>query len=265
MGNSGKSDRSSKRNEPTADQIVAEAQRRVEGRLGELDRDGTHSQPSSFARRVTDGVDRLVFWLTNHWLSVLNSLAFLYVGFPVLAPVLMKIGFERAGRIIHTIYGPLCHQLPYRSWYLFGAQLSYTQAELSQLVGDVGLIPHGYVGDPWMGYKVALCQRDIAIYGAIFLTGLFYALTRRRMRPMPFWAYITFGVLPMALDGGLQFLSYLIPVLLPSLTVPPLESNPIRRTITGVLFGLSTVWLAYPYVAEAFAETRETLERRIDR
>ena len=42
MGNSGKSDRSSKHSEPTADQIVAEAQRRVEGRWSELDRDDTH-------------------------------------------------------------------------------------------------------------------------------------------------------------------------------------------------------------------------------
>lgn len=217
---------------------------------------------SPTARRVVIGADRFIFWLARHWLAIFNLVALLYVGLPLLAPILMYVGVEGPAHVIHTMYHPLCHQLPYRSWYLFGSKLAYSQAELAQLVGPQALIQHGYLGDPYLGYKVALCQRDTAIYGTIFLAGLGFGLVRKRLKPMPLWAYLLIGVLPMALDGGLQLLSYAAPLLVPSLNFPTLESTPLRRLITGSLFGLSTVWLAYPYVEASFREIVEDLEKR---
>ena len=66
-------------------------------------------------RRVVILADRFVFWLTKHWLAVLNALVLLYVGFPFLAPVLMHLGAAGPARVIYTMYRPLCHQLPQRS------------------------------------------------------------------------------------------------------------------------------------------------------
>jgi uncharacterized membrane protein len=217
-------------------------------------------------RRIVVTADRFVFWLSKHWLAVLNVLAFLYVGLPILAPVLMHLGAERPAMAIHLIYRPLCNQLPQRSWFLFGPQSTYTPAEFLELAGvDVVSNPvwaGTYVGNEVIGYKIGLCQRCVAIHGAIFLFGLLYALGRRRVRPLPLWAYVVFGLLPMAVDGGYQLMSTALPILLPDLPIRPYESTSLMRVITGTLFGLATVWLAYPYVQETMDEFRETLQQR---
>ncbi|MEA3340645.1 MAG: DUF2085 domain-containing protein [Chloroflexota bacterium] len=222
-------------------------------------------------RRIVILADRFVFWLSKHWLAVFNTLALLYVGLPILAPVLIYLGAVKPAAAIHLIYKPLCHQMPHRSWFLFGPQFAYT---LKDLVVHTGIEPLstssetaflirtaiGY-GDKSMGYKVAFCQRDVAIYGAIFLAGLLYTLGRQRVRPLPWWGYLL-GLLPMGMDGGYQLLSSLIPYLFPDFPISPYESTPLTRTITGGIFGLVTIWLAYPYVQETMDEFRETLHRR---
>ncbi|HEC33930.1 MAG TPA: DUF2085 domain-containing protein [Chloroflexi bacterium] len=242
--------------EPSAEEILAEAERRRAARST------TARELSPAERRLVITADRIIFWLLRHWLAIFNLGAFLYVGLPFLAPILMHAGAEGSAQVIYALYRPLCHQLPSRSWYLFGDQLTYTAEELMLLVGPEALIPHGYIGDATLGFKVALCQRDTAIYGAILLAGLAYGLTRRRLRPLPLWAYLAFGILPIGIDGGLQFLSAALPLLAPSLAIPPLESTPLRRTVTGGLFGLATVWLAYPNVQEATLDVLATLEQR---
>jgi uncharacterized membrane protein len=108
---------------------------------------------------------------------------------------------------------------------------------------------------------MAFCQRDLAIYGAIFLGGVIYAWLRHMdFRALSIWVYIAVGVVPMGLDGGLQLLSYALWSL--DLIPHPYEATPLSRTITGMLFGLGAVGAAYPYLEEFFQETRETLARR---
>ncbi len=243
---------------PVADVLAEVERRRAKAR-----------QPvSESQRRVVILADRFVFWLSRHWLAVFNALAFLYVGLPVLAPVLMHLGAGGPAMLIHLIYRPLCNQLPQRSWFLFGPQFTYTLPEFMERVGiDVMndlLRAEAFAGNEAMGYKMALCERCTATHGAIFLFGLLYALARRRVRPLPWWAYIGFGLLPMALDGGYQFLSYALPLLMPGFPIVPHESTPLMRTLTGALFGLATVWLAYPLVQEAMDEFHGTLQRRFE-
>lgn len=226
---------------PTVEEVLAEVERRRAGRA-------VASPPGA--------ADRLLLWLARHWLALVNLAALLYMGLPFAAPILMRAGLPLPAQIIYAMYRPLCHQLPYRSWYLFGEQLAYTYDQLAANVGEEALVPHGYVGDPELGYKVALCQRDTAIYGSILLAGLAYAMSRR-WSPLPFWAYIVFGVVPIGLDGGLQLVTYLLAYVLPDLAVTPLESSPLRRVITGTLFGVATVWLVYPRLQEVAAEIVE--------
>jgi uncharacterized membrane protein len=249
--------------EPTVEEILAEAERRRAARQSsQAAQSEKAAQVSPAERHLVAGTSHLIFWFAKHWLAIFNLLAFLYVGLPFLAPLLTHLDIEGPARIIHAMYRPLCHQYPFRSWYLFGSQLTYTQEELSRLVGPEALVAHGYIGDATLGFKVALCQRDTAIYGTIFLAGLVDALIRRKLRPLPLWAYLLLGVAPIGLDGGIQVLSYALPLLFPSASIQPLESTPLRRVVTGALFGLATVWLAYPYIQESASEVLETMEQR---
>jgi len=242
--------------QPSTADVLAEVKRR----RAEAKRPVSERQ-----RQIVILADRFVFWLSKHWLAIFNALAFLYVGLPFLAPVLMHLGAERPALVIHAIYRPLCHQLPQRSWFLFGPQLTY---RLPELMEQIDAVPspqaNAFIGNEALGYKVALCQRDTAIYGAILLFGLVYALLRRRWKvpPLPWWAYILLGLLPMAIDGSYQFLSYALSFLLPGSPITPHETTPLMRVITGALFGVATVWLAYPYVQETMDEFRETLHQR---
>lgn len=235
----------------------------AEARFRERER---RSQPNETTGNLVVAADRFIFWLSRRWLGVFNTLAFLYVGLPFLAPTLMHLGAERAASFIYTIYRPLCHQLPQRSWFLFGPQIAYRLPELMALAGDevTGAFSNSFVGNEAVGYKVAICQRDVAIYGAILLFGVLYGLLRRRwdVRPLPWWAYILLGLVPMGLDGGYQLLSYLLPLIFPGLSLEPHETTPLMRLVTGTLFGWATVWLAYPYVQESMADVRASLEQR---
>jgi uncharacterized membrane protein len=224
-------------------------------------------RPSENGRSFVVAADRFIFWLSKRWLAVFNTLAFLYVGLPFLAPALMRLGAERAAWLIYTMYRPLCHQLPQRSWFLFGPQLAYRLPELMNLAGDAvtGPFSNSFVGNETMGYKVALCQRCTAIYGAIFLFGLLFGLLRQRwnVRPLPWWAYVLLGLFPIGLDGGYQLLSYLLPIVLPTISLQPFETTPLMRALTGVLFGWATVWLTYPYVQESMDDVRASLRARL--
>ncbi len=207
--------------------------------------------------RIAAAVDRLVGWLARHWLALFNSIVGLFVALPFLAPTLMNLGAtagcetcRQAGGLIYLLYRPTCHQLPERSWFLFGPQEVYSVAELEA----AGSLPPGqnilqrqllrFNGNPAVGFKVALCERDIAIYGAMLMSGLAFAALRGRLRrardslpKLPLWAYALLAA-PMAVDGGTQLVGLR-------------ESDWLIRLVTGGLFGAVTVWLAYPYVQEA--------------
>jgi len=167
--------------------------------------------------------------------------------------------------VIHIIYRPLCNQLPQRSWFLFGPQFAYTLPELMERVGAAALVSQWaptFVGNEAVGYKMALCQRCVATHGAIFLFGLLYVLVRRRVRPLPWWAYVGFGLVPIAVDGGYQAFSYLVSAPPINFPITPYETTPFMRTLTGALFGLATIWLAYPLIQEVMDEYHETLQQR---
>jgi uncharacterized membrane protein/glutaredoxin len=222
-------------------------------------------------RKWTDRINKGVLFFSKHWLAMINLIVFAYVALPFAAPALMKSGNERPARIIYSFYGKLCHQLAYRSWFLYGEQPAYprelagTDWESYETATGLGVDDHlaatDYVGDEEVGYKVALCERDIAIYGAILLSGLLFAVIRKRLKPLPIWAWLMFGIFPIALDGGSQ-LVFGFPLPIFSM-LPMRESTPFLRTLTGMLFGVANVWLSYPYVEESMVETRVALAARL--
>jgi uncharacterized membrane protein len=233
------------------------------------------------ANSISSG-DRFSIWFSKHYMLIFNLFVLIYVGIPFLAPVLLRSGAEKPAAIIYRVYGALCHQLSYRSWFLFGEQPYYPREEAG--MDDIltfheatGLDETGiyearsFLGTEEMGYKVALCQRDVAIYGAILLFGVIFVITGRRIKSLPFWLWILMGIIPIGFDGGTQIMSQFIQAssldfLEPILGMLPLrESTPFLRTMTGFLFGFTTAWFGYPLVEEAMHDARTILATKITR
>ena len=156
--------------------------------------------------------DRLSIWIARHWLLAVNLVFIIYLGLPVMAPVLMKMGAKTPANIIYLAYSPLCHQLGFRSFYFFGEQPYYPRSA----AGITGVIPFGqatglnendllgarrFVGNEKLGYKMALCERDIAIYGGIILFGLLFGLFRRKIPPLNWMLWFLFAIGPIGQIG----------------------------------------------------------------
>jgi len=217
--------------------------------------------------------DKVAFWISRHYLAVLNIIMFLYVGLPVLAPVLMKTGAVSPAKIIYTIYSPLCHQFGFRSFYLFGEQVFYPLSEagihsvldfetasgiqdLHNANGYSRLEARRYIGNETVGYKMALCERDIAIYGAILAFGLTFSITGRRLPQLHWLLWVALALGPVGLDGFSQLFSQFEWTWLRTV-LPYRESTPFLRVFTGAMFGFFTAWFAYPNIEESMLETRQ--------
>ena len=209
--------------------------------------------------------DRLFQWLSRRYMLVFNSFAFLYVGLAFLAPVLMNGGNVGSANLIYAVYGKVCHQLSFRSWFLFGEQAAYPReiANLPDLISyeeATGNDPYDletafrFTGNDQLGFKVAFCQRDIAIYSAILLFGIIFSITGKKIPSLPLAAWFILGILPIGLDGVSQIISQL-----PWDFIPLRESTPLLRSITGGLFGFTTAWFGYPIVEESMADTRKVM------
>lgn len=220
--------------------------------------------------------DKVSFWITRHYLLVLNFLLLLYVGLPFLAPVLKENGAGPAAELIYKVYRPLCHQWSFRSWFLFGEQFYYPHAA-AQIPGVLtfekvsGITDANdpsriqarlFEGNKTVGFKVALCERDIAIWGAILLFGLIFALSGRRIKSLHWLVWLIIGIGPIALDGVSQLISQLNFPFIQTL-LPYRESTPLLRTLTGFLFGFTTAWFGFPTIEEAMADTRRLLAKKI--
>ncbi len=227
---------------------------------------------SAPAASKMNGGDRFSLWMADHWLFVVNLLFIIYLGLPTLAPVLMKVGATAPANVIYMAYSPLCHQLGFRSFFLFGEQAYYPRAT----AGVQGVMPFGqatgldendllaaraFKGNEQLGYKIALCQRDVAIYGAIILFGFLFALTRRRIPPLHWALWLVISIGPIGLDGFSQLISQ-IPIPLIATFLQFRESTPFLRLLTGFLFGFGTAWFGLPYVEESMRETRDLIDRK---
>jgi uncharacterized membrane protein/glutaredoxin len=243
-------------------------------RRGQLDKLGREDHHDRVRRGQTiSGGDRFMYWISRHYLALVNGFLLFYFGLAMFAPVLMKLGATVPANVLYTIYKPLCHQFGFRSFFLFGEQLYYPLKEanvpnvltfdqvtgfkdLENPVGYARLQARQFTGNETVGFKMALCERDIAIYSAMFLFGILYALTKRRIKPLHWLAWVVLGMGPIGLDGFSQLFSQMSWPFLASI-LPYRESTPFLRIFTGALFGLATAWFAYPYMEETMNENRQ--------
>jgi uncharacterized membrane protein len=184
----------------------------------------------SFEQRAAHQIDALLGLIGRRWLGTLNVLVALFVLGAIAAPLLAASGATMLADPIYTVYHAACHQWAFRSFFFFGAQAVYSPDQLVALNVD----PYTFVGSSATGWKMAFCERDLAIYVSLLVFGLLYA-TRWRPRGlhgMPFLLYIV-AAAPLAVDGVTQLFGWR-------------ESTWELRVLTGVLFGLASGWLFYP-------------------
>jgi len=183
---------------------------------------GTSTVPSS---QWTDSVvdeDRIrralvamIGFGCRHWLFAVNTFLVVFSTLPVLAPIFAAMGLESISNAIFVAYSLTCHQMPSRSYFIFGHQMAY-------------------------------CERNTAIYFSMTLTGLVYARVRERgIRRLPWYWYLVL-ITPMAIDGFTQLFGWR-------------ESTWLLRGITGTLFGVATVWLAFPCLEQSFDQIESEL------
>jgi uncharacterized membrane protein len=149
--------------------------------------------------------DHVVALLLRHGLALLLAPLLIFTLLPFAAPLAMHLGLEFWGDLLYRFYGLFCHQLPQRSWFLFGPQLTYTLTEVQQATSASSPWElRAFVGTPAMGWKVAWSDRMISFYTLTPIFGLVYVVLRRirgRSAPLP-WFVLLLTLLPLAIDGG---------------------------------------------------------------
>ncbi|MCP4357401.1 MAG: DUF2085 domain-containing protein [Chloroflexi bacterium] len=254
----------------------------------------TTQQPTNLTMKA----DKFSYFFSKHWLAVFNTVVAIYIFLPMLAPVMMKVGLTGPARVVYTIYSPMCHQMASRSFFLFGEQSAYPRelagTELQPLEAYINDIPEfegvnpqnwanfflaarRFVGNEQLGYKMALCERDIAIYSFVLIFGLLYAALRNRfnIRPLPVYIFIIVGMGPIALDGFSQLFGYYATPLDGSApqgfqqTIGAIfalrESPPFLRFFTGALFGFMLGWLIYPHIGAGMKVSEQEAKLKLDR
>lgn len=220
-------------------------------------------------------------WPGRRWHLALILAAAIYAGLPFLAPLLMQLGWLGPARFLYAIYALQCHQLPQRSFFLFGPKLTYSLAEIQAAWQNSfdPLILRQFVGNPQMGWKVAWSDRMVAMYASVPLAGLLWLLLRRGSArqglPIPAWLRLPWWgfallLLPLALDGGTHLVSDLAGIgqgfrdrnaWLAALTGNALPAgfyagdglysfNSWMRLASGILFGWGLVWFGFAYLEE---------------
>jgi uncharacterized membrane protein len=224
---------------------------------------------------------RMAFTISRHWLLTFSLVYGLFVGLPILAPVWMHIGWEAPARVIYLFYSFLCHQLPDRSFFLFGPQsmadLTVIQAVWQDTTNP--LVLRRFIGSPDLGWKVAWSDRMVAMYGSVLLAGWAWALLKNRIKALSLWG-LALMTMPLILDGGTHFLSDFsgidlgfrysnewLAAITNNIFLPSFYSgnalgsfNSWARLVTGVLFGAGIVWYGFPYLQEASLSLRKQYE-----
>ncbi len=210
--------------------------------------------------------------LRRYWIIPLSILLGVYIYLPFLAPVLMHAGQDGAARVFYFIYSWLCHQLPERSYFLFGTRLTYSLADIQNAWQQTSnpLILRQFLGNPVMGWKVAWSDRMVSMFTSLWVFGLLWWSLRRKLKPLPWWGLVLF-LLPMTIDGTSHFFSDLAGIgqgfryanlwlAQVTLHIFPLSFysgetfgsfNSLMRLLSGILFGMGIVWYTYPYLDHA--------------
>ena len=210
-------------------------------------------------------------FLSKYYPTLISFLILIFVLGSFAAPKLLEAGYSRSAKVLYGFYRIFCHQLAFRSFFLDGQQAIYPR-ELANIKNVVTYesefndpfdnidYARKILGNPNAGYKVALCERDLAIYSSLAMISLLFQLTGRKIKSIKWYLWVVLGLIPIAIDGFSQ---------IPGLSTgwpsffPVRESTPVLRVITGSLFGGMTAWYMLPLMEESMIDTyRQLLTQR---
>jgi uncharacterized membrane protein len=236
--------------------------------------------------RLVLTIDRLALNLARHWLLYVNVIFGVLVLTPFAAPLLMRIGATAFADAIYFIYSFLCHQLPQRSYFIFGPKISYSLAEIGTVwQSDDILTLRQFIGNSAMGWKVAWSDRMVSMYGSLWVGGLLYALLRKKLPRLSPLAWLFLGIMPMGLDGlshtlndaltgisgtGFRDTNAWLQVLTGNIFPASFYAgdafgsfNNLARGLTGLLTGLATIWFIYPFVDDAMHDVAHQAQSKL--
>jgi uncharacterized membrane protein len=213
--------------------------------------------------------------LKAHWFLLFLIMMAVYVSLPWLAPVFMEMGWAKAANAIYLIYQTQCHQMPQRSFFLFGDSPMYSLMEVQSVWQNSAnpLVLRQFTGNSEMGWKVAWSDRMVFMYSSIILWGIiFFRPLRKGLQPLSWWGFVLLS-LPLVIDGGTHFFSDIVGGIgggfrysniwlarLTNYTFPATfyagdalgSFNSWMRLVTGILFALGIVWFIFPYLQRSF-------------
>jgi uncharacterized membrane protein len=237
-------------------------------------------------RAAAIALNRAVYRLSRDWVFWFLALTGLWVGLPWLAPVFMHLGWEGPAKAIYWLYSFQCHQLPQRSFFLYGPQPMISLQRIQSLWQSTfdPRVLRQFIGSADTGFKVAWSDRMVSAYSSIPLATAIWWPLRKRLRALPLWGFALFS-LPMFLDGVSHIISDLAGIdqgfrtanaWLVDLTTNRFPAtfyvgnalgsfNSWMRLITGALFGVGAVWFAIPHLDLSFRESAAAIKAKFDR
>jgi uncharacterized membrane protein len=177
-------------------------------------------------KKFEDALLGLALLIARHWLLALTLLVSLFVMPIVLTPFLMSTGdpvLLKIGELLMFAYKPTCHQLPERSFFIFGHQMT-------------------------------VCSRCFAIYAAFLAGCIVFPLVRTRLK---IWdiKYFVLLCVPLGIDGVAQLFGVALPRAIGAgwQLIWTVESTNEIRAVTGAIFGLAGALYVLPYLQEIFS------------
>ena len=147
-------------------------------------------------------------WIGSHAPGTFLVVYGLWVFIPFLAPLFMKLGWSGAGQAIYFVYSFFCHQLPERSFFLFGEETMYSLAEIQAAWRNTAdpMLLRQFIGNEAMGWKIAWSDRMISFYTSVWLFALLGFPWRGKIKPLVLWGFVLL-LLPIIIDGGTHAIS----------------------------------------------------------
>lgn len=248
----------------------------------------TQTTVSPTTRKIIKGIDTIALFLVKHWLGIFIVLYGAWVWAPFLAPIFMAVGLTGPASGLYFTYSFFCHQLPERSLFFFGPQMMYSLDQIGQVWSTENqLVLRQFIGTPEMGWKMAWSDRMISTYGGIWIGAVVYAILGKRSPHIPFWVWITIGIVPLALDGFTHFINDILAgssgqgfrdtndwLRVITFNVFPAEFyygnmlgsfNSWARWFTGFAFGITTVLALFPTIRAGLLDSQRDLEYQLAR
>lgn len=223
------------------------------------------------------GVDRWIFLISEHWMLLFSFSYGVWVLLPFLAPVLMEAGWQTPGKVIYAVYTLFCHQLPQRSFFLFGPEFTYSLTEIGNAwkpTTNPGVLRE-FLGSAELGWKVAWSDRMVSMYSSVLLASWVWWPLRDRIKQLSLKG-LFFFLLPMGLDGvthmisdlqglgeGFRYHNQWLAEMTGYIFKPGFYAgttwgtfNSGMRLLTGILFGVGFVWYLFPLLDDAFQDLK---------